>query len=109
MMIKVKPKYHKTFIPALITFISLLVIGLLILAAFTHDTAFWIVIIVVDLIIIFIGFRSIRAYRKPKIISSPLGKVLQYEGRVESVGEEELHPLDKKNEQEDLEDEKEES
>ncbi len=108
-MIKVKPKYHKAFIPALIIFITLLVIGLLILAAFTHDTAFWVVIIIIDLIIIIIGFRSIRAYRQPKIISTPLGKVLEFEGRVESIGEEELHPIDKKIEQDLLEDEKEES
>lgn len=108
MMIKVKPKYHKAFIPTLITLISLLVVGLLVLAAFTQDTAFWIVIILIDSLVILIGYRSIRNYKKTRIMSAPLGKVLEYEGRVEVQGKEVPHPIDKKpeSEEEDIEREK---
>ena len=100
MMIKVKPKYHKAFIPTLIIFLALLVVGLLILAAFTQDTAFWVVIVLVDIAIIIIGYRSIRSYRKTRIISAPLGKVLEYEGKVETVGKPEPHEIDRKVDQE---------
>ncbi|MCE7741699.1 MAG: hypothetical protein GOP50_04515 [Candidatus Heimdallarchaeota archaeon] len=100
MMIKARPKYHRAFIPALITILACLVVGLLVLAAFTRDTAFWVVISIIDVIIIYIGYQSIRKYRKTRIISTPLGKVLEYEGRVELQGEEKPHPIDIKVEKE---------
>ena len=99
-MIRVKPKYHRFFIPTLIILVSCLVIALLVLAAFTRDTAFWVAIVLLDSVIIAISYRSIRNYRKPRIISSPLGKVLEYEGRVELEGDEMIHPIDKKSEKE---------
>ncbi len=89
MMIKVKPKYHRLFIPALTFIIFALVVGLLILAAFAQDTAFWVVIVILDLIIIYLGYANIRSYKKPRIMSTPLGKVLEYEGRGEIERQEE--------------------
>ncbi|MHA1198574.1 MAG: hypothetical protein ACTSQF_04395, partial [Candidatus Heimdallarchaeaceae archaeon] len=100
MMIKAKPKYHRAFIPALITIMACAVVGLLVLAAFTRDTPVWIAISLIDVILIFIGYSSIKKYKKTKIISAPLGKVLEYEGRVELQGKEEPHPIDKKVEEE---------
>ena len=55
-----------------------MVIGILVLAAYTNKTGFWITAIIIDLAIIYIGIQSITTLRKPKFISSPIGRTLEY-------------------------------
>lgn len=96
-MIRVKPKYHYAFIPVLIFLISILVISLLVLAAFARDTAFWVVASLVDLVIIYVGYLSIKKYKTPRIMSAPLGKVFEFSGEadVEELEESEIELLKK--------------
>ena len=77
-MIKIPPKYHPAYIPALASLVSILVICILVLAAYANSTTFWITAILIDMMIIYIGFTSIVNLRKPKYMSKPLGRVLEF-------------------------------
>jgi hypothetical protein len=77
-MIKIKPQHHPLLIPVLSFLMLALVISILILAAFTNNTVFWIVAVLFDVGIAFVGVRIILNMRKPKLISKPLGDQLKF-------------------------------
>ena len=78
MMVKVPQEHKQWYIILVISFFVSLVVCILILAAITGDTFFWIVAIVIDLIVIAIGVRTILKMFKPVIISEKIGDVLEY-------------------------------
>ncbi len=86
-MLKVKPQQHPLLVPTLSFLLLVMVIMILILAAYTNNITFWIVAVLFDLGISFIGVKTILNLRKPKLISKPLGDQLKFGERLE--GEEE--------------------
>ncbi len=77
-MIKLKPQHHPLLVPILSFILGALVISILILAAFTNNTVFWIVAVLFDVGIAFLGVKTILNMRKPKMISQPLGEQLKF-------------------------------
>jgi len=86
-MLKLKPQHHPLLIPILSFLLLVLVIAILILAAYTNNIAFWIIAVLFDLGISFLGAKTIIKLRKPKLISKPLGDQLKFGERL--AGEEE--------------------
>ena len=78
MMVKVPQEHKRWYIILVIGFFISLVLCILILAAITGDTFFWIVAIVIDLIVIAIGARTILKMFKPVVITEKIGDVLEY-------------------------------
>ncbi len=78
MMVKVPQEHKRWYVILVIGFFISLVLCILILAAITRDTFFWIVAIVIDLIVIAIGTRTILKMFKPVVISEKIGDVLEY-------------------------------
>jgi hypothetical protein len=77
-MIKVPQDNPRWYIILVIGFFVSLVVCILILAAITADTFFWVVAIAIDLVVIAIGVRTIMKMFKPVIITEKLGDVLEY-------------------------------
>ncbi|MCE7738432.1 MAG: hypothetical protein KAU62_00030 [Candidatus Heimdallarchaeota archaeon] len=86
-MLKLKPQHHPLLVPTLSFLLLVLVIMILVLAAYTNNISFWIASVLFDLGISFIGAKTILKLRKPILISKPLGDQLKYGERLE--GEEE--------------------
>ncbi len=89
-MIKIKPQHHPLLVPVLSFFLLALVISIMILAAFTNNTVFWIVAVLFDVGIAFVGVKTILNLRKPKLISKPLGDQLKFGETVSSEPEPEV-------------------
>ena len=65
-MLKVKPEHHPLLIPLLSGLLLALVICILVLAAFTKSTLFWIAAALFDLGISYVGVRKIIDMQKPE-------------------------------------------
>jgi hypothetical protein len=78
MMVKVPQEHKRWYVILVIGFFVSLIVCILILAAITGDTFFWIVAIVIDLIVIAFGVRTILKMFKPVIISEKISDVLEY-------------------------------
>ncbi|MCG3221299.1 MAG: hypothetical protein H7641_07960 [Candidatus Heimdallarchaeota archaeon] len=78
MMIKVPQEYQRWYLILVIGFFASLVVCILILAAITSNTFFWIVAIAIDLIVIAIGVRTIQRMFRPVIITEKMSDVLEY-------------------------------
>ena len=94
MMLKVTPKKNKWYIITIGIIYGLLVVSILILAAFTNDTVFWIVAIVIDIAVILLGVRAFIKMNKPLIVTPPMEGALDYYGgktnKTEEKTEEEI-------------------
>ena len=77
-MIRIKPQHHPLLVPVLSFLLLALVISIMILAAFTNNTVFWIAATLFDVGIAFVGVKTILNLRKPKLISKPLGDQLKF-------------------------------
>jgi len=89
-MLKVKPQLHPLLVPTLSFLLLVMVISILVLAAYTNDIAFWIVAALFDLGISFIGAKTILKLRKSKLISQPLGDQLKFGERLADEEEPEV-------------------
>lgn len=89
-MLKLKPQLHPLLVPTLSFLLLVLVIVILVLAAYTNNITFWIVAVLFDLGISFIGVKTILKLRKPKLISKPLGDQLKFGKRLENEEESEV-------------------
>ena len=92
MMVKVPQEHRRWYVILVIGFFISLIICILILAAITSDPFFWIVAIMIDLIVIAIGVRTIMKMFKPVIITERIGDVLEYKRQDEE------QPIDQKTE-----------
>ena len=88
MMLKVTPKKNKWYMITLGVIYGLLVVSILILAAFTNDTIFWIVAIIVDIAVILLGVRAFIRMNKPLIVTPPMEGALDYYGGKANKSEE---------------------
>jgi hypothetical protein len=84
-MIKVPQEHSRWYIILVIGFFVSLVLCILILAAITADTFFWIVAIIIDLIVISIGARTVLKMFKPVIMTEKIGDVLEYKKEEEEL------------------------
>ena len=97
MMLKVTPKKNKWYMITIGIIYGLLVISILILAAFTRDTFFWVVAVIIDIAVILLGVRAFIKMNKPVIVTPPMEGALEYYGRRTSKSEEkndEVNPDD---------------
>ncbi len=76
MLVKYSPKPKKKIIAIYFIFLLCLLVGILVLAAYTNSLAFWIVSIIICIASIGLVIHSIYKLYKPRIVAPPLGKVI---------------------------------
>ena len=84
MMIKVPQEHPRWYLILVIGFFVSLVVCILILAAITSDTFFWVVAVAIDLVVIAIGVRTILKMFRPVIITEKMDDVLEYPKEIET-------------------------
>jgi uncharacterized protein YacL len=98
MMLKVTPKKNKWYMITIGVIYGLLIISILILAAFTRNTVFWVVAVIIDIVVILLGVRAFIKMNKPLIVTPPMEGALEYYGGKTNKSEEkiaEVNPDDK--------------
>lgn len=75
-LVKYSPKSKKKVIAIYLMFLLGLLVGILVLAAYTNNLAFWIISIIICLASIGLVIHSIYKLYKPRIIAPPLGKLI---------------------------------
>ena len=83
-MIKVPQEHPRWYLILVIGFFVSLVVCILILAAITSDTFFWVVAVAIDLVVIAIGVRTILKMFRPVIITEKMDDVLEYPKEIET-------------------------
>ncbi|MHA1667516.1 MAG: hypothetical protein ACTSUR_02565 [Candidatus Heimdallarchaeaceae archaeon] len=78
MIIKVKTRKNPFFLALLIGIYVALVVCVIVLAAISQNTGFWVASIVIDIILIVMGTFHFVNLLKPKYYSQPIGEVLKY-------------------------------
>ena len=99
MMLEVTPKKNKWYMITIGIIYGLLVVSILILAAFTRDTFFWVVAVIIDIAVILLGVRAFIKMNKPLIVTPPMEGALEYYGAKIDKNEEkitEVNPDDEK-------------
>ncbi len=76
MLVKYSPKTKKKTIVIYLIFLLGLLVGILVLAAYTNNLAFWIVSIIVCLASIGLVIHSIYKLFKPRIVAPPLESLI---------------------------------
>ncbi len=89
-MLKVTPKKNKWYMITIGVIYGLLIVSILVLAAFTNDTVFWIVAVIIDIAVILLGVRAFIKMNKPLIVTPPMEGALEYYGRKTNKSEEEI-------------------
>jgi len=75
-LVKYSPKPKKKTIAIYLIFLLGLLVGTLVLAAYTNNLAFWIISIIICLASIGLVIHSIYKLYKPRIVAPPLEMVL---------------------------------
>jgi len=83
-MIKVPQEHPRWYLILVIGFFVSLVVCILILAAITSDTFFWVVAVAIDLVVIAIGVRTVLKMFRPVIITEKMDDVLEYPKEIET-------------------------
>ena len=91
MLIKYSPKPKKKIIAIYLVFLLGLVVGILVLAAYTNSLAFWIISTIICFAAIGLVVHSIYKLYKPRIVAPPLEKVIT---SITSEGEENEESID---------------
>ena len=76
MLVKYSPKTKKKTIAIYLIFLLGLVVGILVLAAYTNNLTFWILSIIICFASIGLVIHSIYNLYKPRIVAPPLEMVL---------------------------------
>jgi len=75
-LVKYSPKPKKKILAIYLIFLLGLLVGILVLAAYTNNLAFWIISIITCLASIGLVVHSIYKLYKPRIVAPPLEKMI---------------------------------
>ena len=86
-MIRIRERQTPLFLTLFVIFNLALITAVIWLAAITNNSFFWIIAIIIDILIAYLVYSTLKGLIKPKEILKPLGKTLVYSEKQQKFNE----------------------